>query len=88
MGRKEYVIGSHYSSARNIIERLFGGVFRQFSILHLACRFSFQEEMYVVLRACCIIGNIVSGERKYEWTMKYRTDLQEVGQKLIPIVLE
>lgn len=75
--RKEKMYSDYHSSARKAIERVFGVLFRQFRILYNRCRLENVEEIQEVVKACCIIHNMVAVERGYEGTMQFKKELEE-----------
>lgn len=49
-------------SARKSLERVFGVLFNVFKVLNDPSRFRYSEEMYIVLKACCIFKNMFMEE--------------------------
>lgn len=51
-------------SVRKCVERVFGLLFKQFSILFQPGRLYFSEDLNVIVRDCCILHNMVVEKRK------------------------
>ncbi len=83
--KKERYYSSRHSSARKAVERLFGVLFRQFFILYRPSRIQSIYEMEIIVKACCIIHNMISAHRGYRGTMKFREELDEQERQTRPI---
>lgn len=67
----------HHSLSRKSIERLFGVLFRQFRILYNRGRLKCVKNIHTMVKACCILHNIISGARGCEGTMQFTPKLEE-----------
>lgn len=61
---KEKLFAGHQSAARKAVESVFGVMFKRFGSLYAPCRLWKKEDMDNIVRACCIIHNMVCDERK------------------------
>ena len=62
------------SSARKAVERVFGVLFARFGILYQPCRLQDLKDMQNVMKACCIMHNMMALERSYYGTSRFRME--------------
>ena len=63
MTQKEKAYSAIQEGARKSIQRVFGVLLKQFAILFLPGRLWFSEEMTFVMKASCILHNMIVEER-------------------------
>lgn len=68
---KSKLYSAHHSSSRKAVERVFGGLFKQLRVLNIPSRIADLKDMHAVLKACCIMHNIVADHRGYDVTIKF-----------------
>lgn len=56
--------------------RMFGVIFKQFIIMRHPCRLAHIKEIEKVALCCRIVHNMISKERSYKRTIKFRPELQ------------
>lgn len=57
---KERPYAKHYNSAQNAVETLFGVFFQQVNMLAFPCRLAHVNDDVIVLKACCILSNMIA----------------------------
>jgi Plant transposon protein len=58
----------HYEGARKSVERVFGILFKRFRILHRPSRLLYKEDIWDVVRTCCILHNMIVRARRSKYT--------------------
>lgn len=84
---KERMYAAYQSSARKGVERVFAVLFSQFEILARPSRFYDLEDMEFVVKACCILHNMISDERGHAGTAKFRVE-DDMELPHLPVSLE
>lgn len=77
--KKEKKFSVHQEGARKSVERVFGVLFSRFHILCKPSRLWQKEDMNYIVKACCIIHNMICEERKdqYSGTTNIRIESEE-----------
>ncbi|PXF46294.1 hypothetical protein BWQ96_03950 [Gracilariopsis chorda] len=65
---EENMYSQHQSAARKAVERVFGVLFSCFQILYRPARLWHKKDLNMVVKACCVIHNMICNSRKESYT--------------------
>lgn len=86
--RMDKSYSAHHSTARKAVKRLFGVLTRQFRILYLPSRLWHVSDMVTVVKACCILHNMIGNHRGYAGTMEFFEELYDAEEQVLPLDVE